>query len=162
MNSKVQVLVKLEYVFATCETMLQLPGMAHVYPTLMWMKLETGTVYERILSTCEPKKKISFLKQAKRVTDHIRTLQADREQQEAPDVTEEEGYLFLISTLTQMLEDINDVKSMKVFMIDLITAAYTAEELIEIPRDATFHEDEIRSRANKYLSDIYGKMDQYI
>lgn len=162
MNSKVQVLVKLEYVFSTCETMLKLPGMVEVYPTLMWMKQETGTVYDRILSTVEPKKRASFLRQAMKVTNFIKTLQADREQQESPDVTEEEGYLFLISTLTQMLEDIRGVKSMRVFMADLIIAAYTAEGLIDLPRNATFDEDEIRSRADKYLSDIYGKMDQYI
>lgn len=162
MNSNVQVLVKLEYTHSTIEDMLKRPELANIFPTLLWMRQETANVYNRIIYREEPKKRLSYLRQVMRAGKSLRALQAERELSQGEDVTEEEGILFLISALTQMLEDISQVPSMKVFMTDLITAAYTLESLIDLPRNATYEEDDVHVHAGAYLQSIYSTMNQMI
>ena len=158
MNSNVQVLIKLEYVYATCSELIKREECTTMLPTLMWMQQETATVYNRIMYTAEPSKRLSWLRSVERSAQHIQTLRDDKRLAGYKDVTVHEGVLFLMSTITQLLEDISQVPSKKVLVGNILTAAYTLEDLVKLPKDVTYEEDDIRCHASILLNGIYDKL----
>lgn len=158
MNSNTKVIVKILFIKATCIAFLKDQKNKELHPTLQWIHDECDLVVDK-LAPAEPKKKRSCIRRVDACINHIQSLEEDLDHSGSSEVPYDEGALHTVSVITQLLDDLSQIKNKTHLVQGLLTKAFQLEDLIPEPTQSD--EYDIRNDARLYLDDIYQKIEEF-
>lgn len=161
MNSEAKVCVKLIYVENTCRNLHKYHNTSKAGPTLLWMMDQCGKIVQRIAQeNGDSRKSYRWAMRIQDCTKHMMTTITMEDAHKEQDVPIEEAILYCTSIITQMLEDLTQVKQKAHLVNDLCAASYTLENLFGLGKKKIRREDEIREEAQIFVERLYSKINE--
>lgn len=161
MNSSAKMCTKLLYVESTCGMLLNDFHETEAAPTLLWMQEECQRIVQHLISESgRNRQTLSWSRTVGRAMAHAKTTLIQEDTDKEREVTVAEGLLYAVSIITQMIEDLTEIKNKGHLFNDLCTASYTLENLLGLPKVYIKREDELREGAQVFINRFYSKLDE--